>query len=90
MIGKKPSLDHLCPWQSTSYVHNPAHKYGKLSPRVTKLVFIRYPTHFKGYVIYGKQPNGGMTKIYAYNVDFLKDEFSSIGEIKRDVELYEL
>jgi len=29
-------------------------------------------------------------EIDSRNVDFLKDEFASIGEIKKDIELYEL
>ena len=71
------------------YVHNPTHKHGKLGPRATKMVFIRYPTHSKGYVIYGEDPNGGM-RIESRNVNFLEDEFLSIGEIKKNLELYEL
>jgi len=58
--------------------------------KATKMVFIRYPKHSKGYVIYGEHPNGGMTKVDSRNVDFLKDEFLSIGEIKTDLALYEL
>ena len=40
--------------------------------------------------MYGKHPNGGITEIDSCNVDFLEDEFLSIGEIKKDLELYEL
>jgi len=50
--ASKPSLDHLQPWGSTGYVHNPTHKHRKLGPRATKMVFIRYPAHSKGYVMY--------------------------------------
>ena len=89
-FGKKPSLDHLRPWGSAGYVHNPTHKHGKLGPRATKMVFIRYPAQSKGYVMYGEHPNGGMTEIDSRNVDFLEDEFSTIGEVKKDVELFEL
>ena len=48
---KKPSFDNLRPWSSAGYVHNPTHKHGKLGPRATKMVFIRYPVHSKGYVM---------------------------------------
>lgn len=88
--NRKPSLDHLRPWGSAGYVHNPTHKHGKLGPRATKMVFIRYPDHSKGYVMYGEHPNGGMTEVDSRNVNFLEDEFPSIGEIKKDLELYEL
>jgi len=71
-------------------VHNTTHKHEKLGPKATKMVFIRYPAHAKGYVMYGEHPNGGMTEIESRNVDFLEDEFPSIGEIKKDLELYEL
>jgi len=44
------------------------------------MVFIRYPAHSKGYMMYGEHPNGGMTKIESRNVEFLEDELPSIGE----------
>jgi len=53
------------------------------------MVFLRYPKQSKGYVIYGEYPNGGMGNIYSRNVDFLKDEFLSIGKIK-DIKLYNM
>jgi len=71
-------------------MHNPTHKHGKLSPVATKIVFIRYHAHSKGYVMYGEHLNNGMTEIESSNVDFLEDEFPSIGEIKKNLELYEL
>ena len=40
--------------------------------------------------MYGEHRNGGMTKINFHNVDFLEDDFPSIDEIKKDLELYEL
>jgi len=83
--GRKPSLDHLCPWGSAGYVHNPTHEHGKLGPRATKMLFIRYPEHSKGYVLFGEHPNGVMTKIDSRNVDFLEDEFPSIGDMKQDL-----
>jgi len=86
----KPSLDHLHLWGLSSYVHNPTHQYVKLDPNATKIVFINYPAHFKGHVMYGQHPNGGITEIDSHNVNFLEDEFSSNSKIKKDLELYEL
>jgi len=40
--------------------------------------------------MHGEHPNGGMTEIDSRNVDFLKNEFPTIGEFKKDVELFEL
>ena len=40
--------------------------------------------------MYGEHRNGGMTKVGSLNVDYLKDEFSSIVEIKTDLALYDL
>ena len=37
--------------------------------------------------MYREHPNGGMTEIESRNVDFLEDEFPSIGEIKKDLKL---
>jgi len=54
------------------------------------MVFIRCPAHSKGYVIYKEHPNGGMTEIGSRNFDFFENEFPSIDEIKKDLELYEL
>jgi len=71
-------------------MHNPTHKYERLGHRATKMVFMRYFAHFKGHVMCGKHPNGGMKKIDSRNVDFLEDEFPSIGEIKKNIELYGL
>ena len=51
--AKKPYLDHLCPWVSAGYIHNPTHKYEKLGLRATKMVFLIYSAHSKGYVMYG-------------------------------------
>ena len=59
-------------------------------PRATKIVFIRYPKHSKWYVTYKEHLNGGTTDDDSLNVEFIKNEFPSIGEIKKDVELYEL
>jgi len=46
------------------------------------MVFLWYAEHAKGYVIYGEHSNGGITDVDSSNVDFLEDEFPSIGEIK--------
>jgi len=39
---------------------------------------------------YREHPKSGMIKIDSCNVNFLKDEFPSMGEIKKDLEPYEL
>ena len=78
------------PMVSADYAHNPTHKHRKLGPRATKMVFIRYPVQSKGYVMYGEHPNGGMTEIDSHNVDFFNDEFPTIGEFKKGVQLFEL
>ena len=63
-------------------VHNPNHKYGKFDLRATKMAFVRYSAHFKGYVMYKEHPNSGMIDIDSHNFDFLDNEFLSIGAIK--------
>ena len=40
--------------------------------------------------MYREHPNDDVTEIYFCNVDFLEDEFLIIGEINKDVELFEL
>ena len=65
------------------------HKHGKLGLSATKMMFIRYPAQSKGHGMYGERSNGGMRKIDSRNVDFLNDELPTIGEIHKDVELFE-
>jgi hypothetical protein len=88
--GKKPNLEHLCPWGSICFVHSTTHKYGKLGPRARKHIFIRYSDNSKGYVMYGEHPNGRMTEIESRDIDFIKIDFPSIGDANKDHELYEL
>ena len=47
------------------------------------MVFISYLKHSKGYVMYDEHPNGGIMEIDSHNIEFLEDEFPSIGKIKR-------
>jgi len=46
--GRKLSLHHLCLWGLIDYVHNITNKHEQLGPKANKMVFIRYPAHFKG------------------------------------------
>ena len=46
------------------------------------MMFVRYPEHSTGYVMYGEHPNGPMTKVDSCNVNFLEDDFPSVDEIK--------
>jgi len=72
-------LEYLQLWSSAGYVHNPTHKYGKLGPRAAKMVFIRYREHSKAYVMYDEHCNGCLAEVDSCNVEFLEDEFPSIG-----------
>ena len=40
--------------------------------------------------MYGEHPNGGTIEVDSRNVNFLEDEFPNDGEIKQDLQLYEL
>ena len=53
-------------------------------------MILRYPKHYKGYIMFGEHPNGSMTEIDSRNVEFLDDEFPSINKIKKDLAFYEL
>jgi len=65
-------------------VHNLTHEHGKLGPRAIKMVIIPYSKkNSKGYVMYGEHPYSDMMKANFGNVDFLEDEFSSLGEVKK-------
>ncbi|KAL0386489.1 UNVERIFIED_CONTAM: Retrovirus-related Pol polyprotein from transposon TNT 1-94 [Sesamum latifolium] len=88
--GRKLNLEGLRLWGSAGFVHSTSHKYGKLGPRASKLIFIRYCEHSKGYVMYGEHPDKGITEIESRDVDFLEEDFPSISEVKGNLELYEL
>ncbi|KAL0349923.1 UNVERIFIED_CONTAM: hypothetical protein Sradi_4141500 [Sesamum radiatum] len=75
---------------SAGFVHSTSHKYGKLGLRASKLIFIRYCEHSKGYVMYYEHPDKGMTEIESRDVDFLEGDFPSISNVKGNLELYEL
>ena len=40
--------------------------------------------------MFGEHPNGSMMERDSHNVEFLEDEFPSVGEIKKDLKLFEL
>lgn len=40
--------------------------------------------------MYSEHHDGGLIEIESLDVDFLDDDFSSVGEIKQSLELYEL
>ena len=88
--GKKPDLKNLRPWGSIGYIHNTSHRYGKLGPKGEKCIFIRYSEHSKGYVLIGEQPDGSVTELKSRDVDFIKSEFSNIGEVKKNLTLYKM
>ena len=52
--NRKPNPSNLWCKGSMAYVHNTSHKYGKLSPRGKKCIFIRYSEHSKGYMFIGE------------------------------------
>ena len=88
--GKRPNLEHLCPWGSARYVHNANHKYGKLGRRARKHTFIRYPKGSKGYVMFCKHPDRGKTEVDSRDVNFIENDFPSISDVNESLDLYEL
>ena len=71
------------------YVHNTFHRHGKLGPRGKKCISIRYSKHSKGYVLIGEQPDGSVTEWESRDVDFIESEFPNIGEVEKNLTLYE-
>ncbi|KAL0445209.1 UNVERIFIED_CONTAM: hypothetical protein Slati_2243600 [Sesamum latifolium] len=89
-LAEKAQFRRLMPMGSVGFVHSTSHKCGKLGPRASKLILIRYCEHSKGYVMYGEHPDKGMAEIESRDVDFPKDEFPSISEVKGNLEHNEL
>ena len=79
-IDAKPNLENLQPQGSASFVHSISHKYGKLGPKTSKKIFIRYLESSKGYVMYGEHSDGGMTEIESRDVNFIENDFPSTSE----------
>ena len=77
--NQKPDLSNRRPWGSTTFVHNPSPKFGKLGSRGRKCIFIRYGEHSKGYVFIGENANGTVTEIESLDVTFLENDFSKVG-----------
>ena len=88
--GSKPNLENLRPWGCVGFVHITSQKYGKLGPRASKKIIIRYSESSKGYVMYGEHSDGRMTEIESRDVNFIENDFPSISEAKQDLQLYEL
>ena len=51
---------------------------------------IRYSEHSKGYVLIGEQPNESITELESRDVDFIESEFANIGEVEKNLTLYEI
>ena len=81
---RKSDLNYLRPWGYAAYVHQPVHQHDKLRLRDKKNIFIRYSDHSKGYVFIGEQVSGSVTEFESRDAIFLKNEFSSKGEINLD------
>ena len=52
--------------------------------------FIRYPEGSKDYVMFGEHPNGGKAEVDSCDVDFIENDFPSIGDVNESLDLYEL
>ena len=63
-----------------NYVHSNSHRYVKLGPRTNSL-FIKYSDESKGYVMFGEQSDGTITKIESWDVVLLEGEFPRKGDI---------
>ena len=88
--NRKFDLSNLLPWGLAAYIHIPFHKYGKLGPRGRKYIFIRYNEHSKGYVFIGEHEDGRVIELESQDATFLEDDFPCMGEIDRDLYLYEM
>lgn len=62
------------------YIHSPLYKHEKLGSRANKCAFINYLECLKGFVIFGKNPDRGMTDIKPKDVDFLCNEHYKLEE----------
>ena len=82
--GEKSDLGNLHPWGCVAYIHNNSHQYGKLGPRGTKCIFIRYSKLSKRFVFVGEEVDGRVTKFELRDVVFLEEDYPTKGEIDKD------
>ena len=61
-----------------------------MGPRARKHTFIRYPKGSKGYVMFGEHPDEGKIEVDSHDVDFIENDFPSIGDVNESLDLYEL
>ena len=73
-----------------AYIHNPYNKYGKLSPKERKCIFIRYNEYFKGFMFISEHEDGMVIELETRDVTFLEGDFPCMGEIDRDLRLNEM
>ena len=83
-MGRKPEISYLRPWGCAGYVHDLSSKFGKLGARGKKCIFIRYPEHFKGYILIGENSNGSITELESRDVNFLENELPNRGELDKE------
>lgn len=55
---------------------------GNLDLGQSNISLFRYCEHSKGYVMFNEHSDRGVTKIKSRNVNFLEEDFPSIGEVK--------
>ena len=54
------------------------------------VLFIGLRSYTLRYILYSKDPNGGLIGTKSYDMDFLKDDSLRIREVKKYTEFYEL
>ena len=86
----KSDPSNLWPWGLVAYIYNPSNKYGKLSPKERKCIFIRYNEYFKGFMFTSEHEDGMVIELETRDVTFLEGDFPCMGEIDRDLRLNEM
>jgi hypothetical protein len=72
-----------------AYIHNSSYKYGKLSPRGKKCIFIKYSETSKGHIFIGEDLDGTVTEFKSRDSTFLENEFPSNRDVSTDERLFE-
>ena len=63
LVSSTPIFNDLRPWGCAAYIKDRFSKFGKLSPKENKSIFIRYSEHSKGYVFIGELEYVSTTEI---------------------------
>lgn len=82
-------MEHLCHWGSATFVHFASYPHWKLGSMANKCIFLQYSKESKSYIFIWENEYGTRIEIKLHNANFLGHGLPIIGEMSKDIELFE-